>query len=464
MRERIRSALGKDPVLGRVFDLARRRGERVWLVGGTLRDLALGLPSADLDLAADHPWEMASAAAADLGGKVVSLGKESVPTYRIPLHGHHLDWVGLQGGEIRKDLKRRDFTIDAMAYDHQEDCVLDPFGGLKDLEARALRAVSRETFSDDPLRVVKAFRLEAQLPGFALTLDTRAQLEAGRAGLVDVPAERIRAEIELLLDCPAPGAALRDMHAAGVLTLLFPELRPLEGLTQNRFHHADVLEHTFQALENLDAPAEPLGALGLPSDGAMDWVTLRLAALFHDTGKALTRTVDESGEVHFYGHPRSSAELARQALRRLRFSGDRTGAVAELCLHHLRPLALLKTAPRRTALRRLIHDLGPRLPLLLALAWADKGASRGEDHARNLEELAAFIREAGEVARAEGERLLRLPKLVDGLEALDILKLSRPGPELGRALDALLEKQVEGEVSSRDQALAFLKGWAARRT
>jgi len=463
MREQIRSAVRGEPVLESLFELARSHGDEVYLVGGTLRDLALGRKPADWDFAAVRPYDLASAVGAALGRRVISLGKEITPTYRIPLDGPHLDVVGLAPGGLEADLRRRDFTVNALAYDPSTDRLVDPTGGVRDLEAKLLRAPDREAFREDPLRVVKAFRMLAQFPGFTLDLWTRALLEEARAGLADVAPERVQQELELLLACPTPAAAVRDMHAAGVLGVVFPELKALEGLDQNRFHHADVLEHTLLALQELDQPSPSVAEARLDPSGAETWVTLRLAALFHDAGKPKSRTVDAAGEIHFYGHPKLSAEIAREALKRLRFSGERTEAVALLALHHLRPLALVKTRPRQTALRRLVHELGDHLPLLLALALADKRASRGEDHRQNLTDLAELTREALMVAREQGAELRRLPKLIDGLEAMELLGLSRPGPELGRALDGLMEKQVEGEVTSHATAVAFLKTWADRR-
>lgn len=463
MRNQICAAIQREPVLQSLFELASKKGDQVYLVGGTLRDIALGRPPGDWDLVADRPWEFACAAADALGRRVVSLGKEALPTYRIPLPHSHLDVVGLEAEGLETDLRRRDFTINAMAYDPEEQEILDPTGGIGDLERKLLRVADPSSFLNDPLRVVKSFRHMAQLEGFHLEGETRSLLEAARAGLADVASERLSHELELLLSAPSPSATVREMAATGVLEVLFPELKPLKGLKQNRYHHADVLEHSLLALGELDGPPVWLDDFGLVAGEDFDWVSIRLAALLHDTGKAATCTVDEKGEAHFHGHPKPSAELARHAMKRLRFSGERTEAVAALCLNHLRPLGLLKTQPRKTALRRLVHDLGQAVPLLLTLAVADKRASKGDDHQNNLDGLKALCIDALAVARDSGDELRRLPKLVDGLEALDILGLSRPGPELGKALDALHEQQVAGEITTRPAAVSFLCRFARER-
>lgn len=431
-----------------------------WLVGGALRDAALGGTPKDLDFACEEPYALAAEAAHRLGSRVVALGKEAAPTYRVPYAEGLLDFAGLQGRTPEEDLLRRDFTMNAVGLDLASGALLDPAGGLGDLRRKVLRMVSEKALVRDPVRVLRAFRFLAQMPHFHLDRTTEGALARHAQGLLDAPPERLQAELEKLLQGSAAGRSLRAMEEAGVLLLLFPELRPLKGLGQNEHHHADALEHTLETVEALDHGPGWLVELGLPPFGGPDFLLLRLAALFHDTGKAVTRTVDEEGRVHFYGHPKPSADTALAALNRLRFSHAVAERVSFLCLHHLRPLALTRTDPRRTAIRRLVHSAGDLLPHLLALSYADKTAAKGPERPRNLEALKRLSREVYEVSLQEGDYLRKIPKLVNGLEALEILGLSRPGPELGRALDALLERQVEGSVTTREEAAAFLARWA----
>jgi putative nucleotidyltransferase with HDIG domain len=346
-----------------------------------------------------------------------------------------------------------------MAYDPDHDRFLDPLGGLRDLESRTLRMGSPEAFAQDPARIVKAYRMLAQLPGFHFEEDTEAALRDQRDMLVDVVPERLHAELERLFQAPNAALATRSMAASGVLFVLFPELKPLEGLGQNTYHHTDVLEHTFLALDACDGEPVWLPKLGLTPLPPSRMELLRLSCLLHDLGKADTRTVDPAGGVHFYGHSKPSAEKARALLKRLKYSNAVAEAVADLCLNHLRPLAQIKTHPRQTGIRRLIHTMGERLDLLLALAYADKSAARGTDLAQNLKDLEDYTAEVLAVAAKEGSELKTLPKLVSGLEAVDILGLQRPGPDLGLALDALMERQVDGAIATRDQAVTYLQEW-----
>ena len=457
MEKRLDRAVSENALLAVAVRAAGKAGTPAFLVGGAVRDLLMGRVPVDLDLACENAQEAAGRAAHILGSRVVAMGRGRLRSWRVPAGERFLDWVLLAPGGLLADLERRDFTVDAMALNLESNVLMDPYGGLDDLSARILRMTSPKALIQDPLRVLRGYRLLATLDGFSLDGPTGDAMAERARDLSKMAVERVRHELELIFESPAPGGIVRSMAESGVLCAILPELEPLRGLTQNEHHHADALEHTLEALEALDGPPAWLGDMGLARPEAKSLLVLRAAALLHDLGKARTRTVDDAGRVHFYGHPKISADLARQALRRLRFSRESEDAVCALCLNHLRPLGLLKSGARRTSLRRLVHDLGDLLPLLLALSYADKSASRGPAHAENLAGLRDIAARALEVARSDGEDLRRLPKLVNGLEALDILGMSHPGSDLGRALDALMERQVAGEVTDRESALGFLR-------
>ena len=459
MEARFIRAVSADPLLEVARAAARAAGKRPYLVGGTVRDLLLGRPATDLDLACADAPEAASRCADLLGARCVAMGRGRFQSWRVPAGERYLDWVPLHADGLGADLTRRDFTVNAIAFDLEAGVLVDPCGGLRDLRARLIRMTSPRSLAEDPLRILRAYRLHATLPGFALDAATEAAASRRAATLARSAAERIRREVELLFGAPTPSRTVRRMDSARVLTTVFPELEPLRGLTQNIHHHADALEHTLQALEALDGPPPWLAGLGLNPEDGRALVVLRLGALFHDLGKAPTRTLGPDGRVHFYGHPKVSADRARGIMRRLRFARECEEAVVALCLNHLRPLGLVKSGAGRTALRRLVHDMGPLLGHLLALARADKSSSRGPEYEENLAGLQELTTRALEVARSDGPELASLPKLVGGLEALEILRMKHPGPALGRALDALMERQVAGEIAGVEEARAFLRGY-----
>jgi putative nucleotidyltransferase with HDIG domain len=457
LEKRLARALSGDSLLEIARAAARGVGAKPYLVGGTVRDLLIGRPTADLDLACENAPAAAGRCAELLGTRPVALGRGRFQTWRVPAGERYVDWAPLHSDGLAADLARRDFTVNAIAFDLDAGLLVDPNGGLGDLSARVIRMTSPRALAEDPLRILRAYRLLAGLDGFELDAATEGLIARRAATLARSAAERIRHEAELLLAAPSPSSTVRRMDRAGILTVVFPELEPLRGLGQNVHHHLDALEHTLEALDALDGPPAWLARFGIPPQSPRPLLIIRLGALLHDLGKASTRTVGPDGRVHFYGHPKVSADLARAAMKRLRFSKEVEEAVATLCLHHLRPLGLVKSGSGRTALRRLVHDLGPLLGPLLALARADKTASRGPEYEANLAGLDELATKALEVARTDGAHLARLPRLVDGLQALEILGLARPGPELGRALDALMERQVAGAISSREEAREFLR-------
>ena len=191
MKARIEQAIQAHPLLGPILETAASGDDPIYLVGGALRDMALGILPKDLDFATAKPYDMALHFAQRFGSRVVALGKEATSTYRIPLEGFSLDWVGLAGGTIDDDLRRRDFTINAIAYDPDRDRFHDPTGGFADLKARVIRMASPGAFEQDPARIVKGYRMLAQLDGFVLDPGTEAMLGDQKDMLLDVVSERL---------------------------------------------------------------------------------------------------------------------------------------------------------------------------------------------------------------------------------------------------------------------------------
>jgi tRNA nucleotidyltransferase/poly(A) polymerase len=462
LRDTIIRTAASDPLLKVAARAAKEAGGGAFLVGGTVRDLALGRVPSDLDLACGNAKEAAVRAARVLGSRVVTMGRGRLCTWRAPAGERFVDWAPLAPGGIVPDLERRDFTVNAIALNLESDAFVDPCGGLGDLSARVLRMTSPEALSQDPLRILRAYRLLATLDGFTLDGPTREAMAERAQDLPKVAAERVRHELELILASPSPGGIVRSMSESGVLCAILPELEPLRGLAQNNHHHTDALNHTLEAVEAVDGPPAWVGEMGLTEPDAPALALARLAILLHDVGKVSTSSVGPDGAIHFYGHPKISSDLAHHALRRLRFPRDTEEAVGSLCLNHQRPLGLVKSGAGRTAMRRLVHDMGRLAPHLLVLAYADKSASHGRPNGETLRALRELSVKVQEVGRQDGPELARLPKLVGGLEALEVLGMSRPGPDLGRALDALMERQVAGEVRDRNGALAFLRRYRER--
>jgi poly(A) polymerase len=339
-------------------------------------------------------------------------------------------------GTLQTDALRRDFTINTFLENLHTGEILDPTGrGYADLEARVLRTPLDPvvTFTDDPLRMLRACRFAAKL-GFAIAPETYAAIRenAFRCNAEHgISYERIRDELNKTLLAPGAAHGLELMRETGLLDQFAPELAAMHGVTQNRFHRYDVWEHTLVALGNL------------PPDAAL---TVRLAVLLHDVAKPATRTVDEAGEVHFYGHEEVGAEMARAILTRLRYANDEIEVVTRLVRLHMRYGAY---SPEWTdaAVRRLIRAVGPYRHDLFTIARADIGACNTDDFpTADLDGLSERME------RLESEaHVTQASSPLTGEQIMALLGL-RPGPLVGKIKEALTDAVVAGDLAPDDTA------------
>jgi len=446
-------------------------GAPAWIVGGSLRDLLRGDTPADIDLATPASETLARSLAELTGGSLVPLDLER-GIWRVAVRdAPYFDCCQLRAADIASDLQGRDFTFNALALRVTDDGaggLFDPFHGLDDLHSGLLRMVSPQTFTDDPARIMRAFRFCAE-HHVTIEANTWQALCATVTCLPRVAAERILAEWWKLCAGPFAAAAITRMDAAGVLGLLLPEVEATRGVTQNLYHHLDVWEHALLATtvmhKMLRAPEEAFGVL-TPAFQPLCMDAHRAArlvylALIHDIGKPDTRTV-EGDRVHFYGHEMRGAELATQIARRLRMSRADLHASACIIRHHLRPLFLL-TAQRRNelsprAMLRFFVQTGEYALEVMALAMADKAAACGPAADADIREQLHLL--YGRLLAFYATRYrpaLELPFLT-GHDLIQELRLP-PGPNIGRLLHQARELQILGKLTSRAEALH----WAATR-
>ena len=421
------------PAIQDLLRRLQRAGHDAYLVGGCVRDLLRGVPVSDWDIATNaRPEEVLrlfpSAIPTGLKHGTVTVPTEAGPcevtTFRIEWgysdarRPDHVEFVP----DLEADLARRDFTVNAIAWDPLGGREVDPFGGRADLEARVLRAVGSpvERFREDGLRPIRAARFSATLE-FGLSPETEAALGEAREQVARVAAERLRDELTKLLTANRPSEGFEVLRRSGLLPLLLPELQACVAVPQNRYHAYDVYYHTIYTVDA--APAEK--------------PVVRLAALFHDVGKPRTRVERENGDATFYNHEFESARLAEEAMTRLRFGRDTIEQVVHLVRHHM-----FDYRPEWTdaAVRRFVQKVGvEKIADLFDLRIADNvgnGLKTGFPH--YLEEFRVRI-EGVLAARAA----LTLSDLkVDGEDVMRELGLP-PGPRVGEVLGWLLEQVVE---------------------
>lgn len=459
-----------DPI-----ELARRAlaGVDAWLVGGAVRDLAMGRPVADLDLALTGDVRGAALELSEATGGPLFKLSEEFGAWRViaPDRAWHADLNPLRGATIEEDLALRDLTINAMALPLAGGVRVDPFGGEGDLAAGVLRAVGPSSFADDPLRVLRVARMATEL-GFFADQETIALGRASAAAAADVAQERVFGELKRILAAPDPVAGITWMDRLGLVASLLPELDGLRGIEQSHYHHLDVYDHTLAVLaEAARLRADPESAFGEAEGPAITallaepladdvdrGVGLMLGALLHDIAKPQTQTDFGGGRIGFPDHDRQGAEASRAILARLRTSERLRAHVAGLARHHLRLGFLVNQRPlSRGDVYRYLRSCGAVAVDVTVLSVADRLATRGrkadEAIAKHLE-LAREITADALAWHADGPPapLLRGDELAAELGR-------RPGAWLAPLLEDLGEAQYVGDVTTREQALA----WARER-
>lgn len=471
-----------------------------WLVGGAVRDLASGRTPVDLDIAVPaNANAAAQAIAASLGGTAFDLDAERGVARVALADTSTVDYIDVSSFDsgIAADLGRRDFTIDAMAAQllpgGELAPVLDPHGGIADLEHHVVRMVSGAAFADDPLRLLRGVRLAVELDCEIedATFDAMRQ----HATLLQNAAfERQRDELMRMFSTDRGAVAVRLLDALGLLDLVLPELTPARSTNQPVSHHVwDVFNHSVETLAALDQMlarepvkptrrnqqyaslvtaqrpwlrgeiAEQLAWFDLPGyldeapGGTPRRSLLKLAGLLHDVSKPETKTIDARGNTHFFGHPEQGAVKTEEICRRLRLGNRDTAFVARLVEEHLRPTQLSdrRTLPSHRAVYRFFRDLGEAAPACLLLTLADAtGATGPRLQPERWRGHVAYMSHVLSEGLAQVEEQQTQPKLIDGRDLMQTLGLDQ-GPEVGRLLNAIEEARAAGEVSSRDEALSL---------
>lgn len=481
-------------LLTEVSQLLIQLGVDSYLVGGYIRDALLGRATRDIDIAVvASASEVAQKIATALKGKYVLLDEVNQIARVVLVEGEpaqvnrwHLDFSTIEG-DIEVNLSHRDFTIDAIAVNLRElkrehFDLIDPFQGQRDLERGLIRAVSQKAFEDDPARLLRAVRLAAEY-GLTIEEKTEALIQSQSQLICQVARERVREELCRLLSTPNAAHFLRYSDYLGLLTAIFPELTATKGVEQPWEHFWDVFRHSIETVAGVELL---LGTGGSEHEEILNLVPrssalrqhfeeevgggvtrsmlLKLAALLHDIAKPQTRSIEPNGRARFLGHTSEGARIAGDILQRLRFSNRETKMVQKMIESHLRLWQMGGEGgiPTRRAIYRFFRDTDEVSLDIIFLTLADFLATYGPnldlvEWRQNCQLMEYILSE-----REKEEGIIKPPKLIDGHDLVNIFGL-KPSPLIGELLEAVREAQAAGEITTREEALVFIRRQLARQ-
>ena len=438
------NVLDEKPFLKELSNLYAKNGFQIYLVGGAVRDGILDIETKDFDFTTNASSEDSIKMLNKNDYKTTEIGRAfgtietTVGDYSIHITTYREDKYNKDSrkpeiktsGELETDLSRRDFTVNAIAYDINNSEIIDPHGGLKDLSEGLIRTPDTAdiSFSDDPLRMLRACRF-VSTHGFTPNNELFKAISKNVERIEIVSTERIRDEFTKLLTGKEPSLGLKAFVESGLSELIMPELNELKIEVDPKHHHKDVYEHTMVVLDRVSPT-----------------LISRMSALLHDIGKPKTKGI-ENGKVHFRHHEVVGAKMSKKILKRLKYDNETIKKVSLLVENHLRPHTF-KMGWTDSAVRRYIIDAGGLLEELNDLVRADittKNKAKYEEINKYLDEMEERIKEV-----AEKEELSKLRPPISGDEIMDMFDLE-PGPSVGVIMKALYEQRInDGEVSKEE--------------
>ena len=438
------NALDDKPFLKEVITCYEEAGFEIYLVGGAVRDGILGIETKDFDFTTNATPEDSLELLGKKGYKTTEIGKAfgtiettieecflHITMYREDIYDKDSRKPEVKTlSDLDKDLSRRDFTINALAYDMNKNEIIDPYSGLKDLSEGIIRTPDSPniSFSDDPLRMLRACRF-ISTHGFTPNNEVFEAITKNLERIQIVSTERIRDELTKLLTGKNPSLGIKAFVESGLSKLIMPELDELKIEVDPNHHHKDVYEHTMVVVDRVSPT-----------------LVSRMSALLHDIGKPQTKGI-ENGKVHFRHHEVVGAKMSKKIMKRLKYDKRTISDVALLVENHLRPHTF-KMGWTDSAVRRYIIDSGELISELNELVRADittKNKEKYEDINKYLDEMEERIKEV-----TEKEELSKLRPPLSGDEIMEMFNLE-PGPDVGKIMKALYEQRInDGEVSKEE--------------
>ena len=435
-----------------------------YLVGGSVRDTLMDKSFVDRDIAINGAEVFAKKMAEKFGATFIVLDPE-YKIYRLVLEDkiNYLDISEIQGANIEEDLERRDFAMNAIAIDLSNYEIIDPYCGQKDIEKRIIRHIKDSNFEEDPLRILRAFRF-ASTTGFDISEETKNCIKNYKHLLLNPAKERINYELMKLFGGGKCSKVLLEMDEYGILEELFSCVKEMKKVTPNTHHHLDLFHHVVETVRNIEELYSGVGDVEKEHLDSIDFGGfprinhLKLAGFLHDIGKFSTWTIEVTGRHRFIKHDDVGAKMCVPYLREMKFSKKQIEYISSMIKNHIYPSNVIDAPDLNEKVKmRYLRKMEENVIDNIILAKADRLSARGEaiteemvkTKLEGLDKLLDFYLE-------KKETLKPLPKLLDGIEIMKI-KGIKQSPELGKIINALKEAQLNGDISTKKEAIEFLK-------
>ena len=472
-----------------------------YLVGGSVRDFVMGKPYLDRDIAIKNAELFAKNLAEKLDATFITLDNEN-KIYRIVLKDkeNYLDISELRGKSIEEDLKQRDFTINAIAYDLKEEKFIDILNGIEDIKNKQIRAIKEENFIDDPLRILRAFRFMATT-GFEIDEESAKMLIKHKNLLSKPSKERIHDEIMKLFGGKYTSKTLLRMLDLGILELIFPFVKDMKKVPSNSHHHLDLIHHVIETVRQIEIMYEEINQLSSRSQikgeescfsirehldqidfGGYPRINhLKLAGFLHDIGKYSTWTLEDNGKTiwsikdgtdypkdnsyrhRFIKHDLEGEKLVKSLLKDLKFSNKQIEYISKMVRYHIYPSNVI-VSPNLDSkvMMRYIRKMENNVIDNIILAKADRLSAQGPDVTKEMTEAnLSGLQKLLDFYLEVKPTLKPLPKLIDGKEIMQILGIKQ-SPLLGKIINELHEAQLSEEVKTKEEAIIFVKNFVVK--
>lgn len=458
LKKKIEHKIKSDELLSLIASIAGKHRVHLYVVGGYIRDLLLGLETKDTDFAVlNGKLAFYRDLEKKLKHHVITFRKKGIVNRRIVVANRVFDFVDANKKGLEEEISRRDFTINSIVYFLNEKKLLDPQNGIQDLKAKIIKRNKKSIFRSDPLRMIRAIRLTCEKKGFTIADETFHQIKSSPEIIQRVSRERVKEELDKIMLTAHSSKGISILNETRILKFIIPEIVPLDGFPQGSKHIFDAWKHTLKTLSYADKYPWMCKQLGIKQSlDEKSILLLKYSLLFHDIAKPQTFSEDESGNVHFYHHEIVSSTVASRIMKRFKCSKKFIHDVKAIIELHLRPHLLAEAKPKEKALFRLLRESDEITEILALHTLADALGTTAKIDSPKVTKLRKHLKKILKIYKDLKTKIPAPVKIISGDDVMNILGWSQ-GPEVGRVLKKIEDLHLSGQISSREEALKYIR-------